>query len=301
MRSCPVKHIDSPVFKLNLPQTCAKCHSNQKLTAEYRIGNSHAAANYLDSIHGQALLKMGLIVAPSCNDCHGVHDIKRSVDESSRTNHANIANDLRAVPRRDRGGLQPERARAVLLAKGDRAARSARTATPPTRSRTPPTSTSRRPATRCAAAATRTGSPTTAKPTMARRWRSGGRTWPPTSPPATTATATTMSSRSATRAPACRRSASSRPASSATPASASKFTEYRPHADPLDAVHYPLLHKVFSGMTGAAHRRLRFLRPAHALLARPLGLPVPARLEDIPGGQGRGDSGRRAVHAFHLL
>ncbi len=87
----PVKQLDSPVFKLNLPQTCARCHSNKKLTEEYRIQNSQAASNYLDSIHGTALLKMGLIVAPSCNDCHGVHDIKRSVDQSSRTNHAHIA------------------------------------------------------------------------------------------------------------------------------------------------------------------------------------------------------------------
>ena len=87
----PVKHADSPVFKLNLPQTCAKCHDNKKLTDEYRIGNQHAAGSYLDSIHGRALQKMGLIVAPSCNDCHGVHDIKRTIDRSSRSNHANIA------------------------------------------------------------------------------------------------------------------------------------------------------------------------------------------------------------------
>ncbi|HZL45624.1 MAG TPA: hypothetical protein VFC28_05300 [Opitutaceae bacterium] len=87
----PVKQLDSPVFKLNLPRTCATCHSNQNLTDEYRISNAHAASQYLDSIHGRALLQMGLIVAPSCNDCHGVHDIKRSVDQGSRTNHANIA------------------------------------------------------------------------------------------------------------------------------------------------------------------------------------------------------------------
>ena len=36
-------------------------------------------------------MKMGLIVAPSCNDCHGVHDIKRSIDKDSHSNHANIA------------------------------------------------------------------------------------------------------------------------------------------------------------------------------------------------------------------
>lgn len=31
----PVKTLESPVFKLNLPQTCGKCHSNPELTQEY--------------------------------------------------------------------------------------------------------------------------------------------------------------------------------------------------------------------------------------------------------------------------
>jgi cytochrome b subunit of formate dehydrogenase len=87
----PVKQVDSPVFKLNLPKTCGTCHDNPNLTAEYRMGKTEAAGHYLDSIHGRALIKMGLVVAPSCNDCHGVHDIKRSVDKLSHTNHANIA------------------------------------------------------------------------------------------------------------------------------------------------------------------------------------------------------------------
>jgi len=81
----------SPVFKMNLPQTCARCHTNASVTTEYKMKYPHVAEQYLDSIHGRALLKMGLIVAPSCNDCHGVHDIKRSVDRSSPINHANVA------------------------------------------------------------------------------------------------------------------------------------------------------------------------------------------------------------------
>ena len=87
----PVKNAASPVFKLNLPATCAKCHSNSALTQEYQIGVPAAASQYMDSIHGSALLKMGLIVAPSCDDCHGVHNIKRSVDRDSPINHANVA------------------------------------------------------------------------------------------------------------------------------------------------------------------------------------------------------------------
>ena len=87
----PVKNVVSPVFKLNLPLTCAKCHSNPNLTKEYQIEFPEAASQYMDSIHGRALLKMGLIVAPSCNDCHGAHGIKRSVDRDSPINHANVA------------------------------------------------------------------------------------------------------------------------------------------------------------------------------------------------------------------
>ena len=87
----PVKHGDSPVFKLNLPATCARCHNNPGLTDEYRMEFPQAAAQYMESIHGRALLKLGLIVAPSCNDCHGVHNIRRSVDRESPINHANIA------------------------------------------------------------------------------------------------------------------------------------------------------------------------------------------------------------------
>jgi cytochrome b subunit of formate dehydrogenase len=87
----PVKSGDSPVFKLNLPQTCATCHTNAGLTKEYQMKYPEAASQYMDSIHGRALLKMGLIVAPSCNDCHGTHDIKRAVDRDSPINELNVA------------------------------------------------------------------------------------------------------------------------------------------------------------------------------------------------------------------
>ncbi len=85
------KNVESAVFKLNLPQTCAKCHSNAGLTKEYQMKYPEVGSQYQDSIHGRALLKMGLIVAPSCNDCHGVHDIKRRVDRSSPINQASVA------------------------------------------------------------------------------------------------------------------------------------------------------------------------------------------------------------------
>ncbi len=82
---------ESTVFKLNLAFTCAKCHDNKGLTEAYKIGQTAVNQHYQESIHGNALMKQGLIVAPSCNDCHGVHDIKRSVDKNARIHHQNIA------------------------------------------------------------------------------------------------------------------------------------------------------------------------------------------------------------------
>ena len=87
----PVKQHDSPVYKMKLPQTCAKCHANKAINAEYKMKYPQVGSQYQESIHGKALLQLGLIVAPSCNDCHGVHDIRRSVDRSSPINHANVA------------------------------------------------------------------------------------------------------------------------------------------------------------------------------------------------------------------
>jgi len=115
----PVKQLDSPVFKLNLPKTCGTCHDDDALAKNYRIAMKNVSGHYLDSIHGRALTKMGLIVAPSCNDCHGVHDIKRSVDKVSRSNHANIAKSCGQCHL----GIEEtykESVHGALLAKGDK-------------------------------------------------------------------------------------------------------------------------------------------------------------------------------------
>ncbi len=45
----PVKNTASPVYKMNLPATCAKCHSNTNLTKEYQIQIRRGGGG----IHGQ--------------------------------------------------------------------------------------------------------------------------------------------------------------------------------------------------------------------------------------------------------
>ncbi len=86
----PVRNPGSPVFKLNLASTCAQCHTNQAMAEKFHIKYPQVAAQYQDSIHGRKLAQ-GLVVAPSCADCHGVHDIKRSTIPGSPIAPENVA------------------------------------------------------------------------------------------------------------------------------------------------------------------------------------------------------------------
>ena len=74
------------------------------------------------------------------------------------------------------------------------------------------------------------------------------------------------------------------------------FTEYKPHANPLDGKNYPVLHAVFPVHDRPAGRRVRLLRRAHRRLAGPRGLPLPARLEEVPRSQDQHPDRRRMVH-----
>ena len=67
----------SPIFKFNVPATCAKCHNN-------------IAQEFGQSIHGQAIAH-GNSQAPVCTDCHGIHSIKAHVDPESSVSAANLS------------------------------------------------------------------------------------------------------------------------------------------------------------------------------------------------------------------
>ena len=79
----PAKDPDSPTHHLNLPATCGRCHGNAEIIRKGRIAIGDVVAQFQDSIHGQALAKSGLTVAPNCKDCHDAHDIRRRTDPAS--------------------------------------------------------------------------------------------------------------------------------------------------------------------------------------------------------------------------
>ncbi|MGB9773836.1 MAG: cytochrome c3 family protein [Bacteroidota bacterium] len=51
----------SSVYKVNIPQTCSKCHEQ-------------IARTYEESVHGKAIAS-GILSAPVCTNCHGEHNI----------------------------------------------------------------------------------------------------------------------------------------------------------------------------------------------------------------------------------
>jgi hypothetical protein len=88
----PVSDPASPVAPLNVPLTCGKCHhEGTPVTRERPIHEDHILENYSESIHGEGLLRKGLIVAPNCASCHTAHSILPHTDPASSISRTNIA------------------------------------------------------------------------------------------------------------------------------------------------------------------------------------------------------------------
>jgi predicted CXXCH cytochrome family protein len=78
---------------------CIDCHEDadvedfphEEILAKIQCGDCHpdAQENFDTGIHGQALQK-GLMYAPTCSECHGMHEILPSSNEESRTYKINI-------------------------------------------------------------------------------------------------------------------------------------------------------------------------------------------------------------------
>jgi len=85
----PASNPKSSTYPSNLPRTCGACHGDAKFAKQHKLPEVYS--QYMDSIHGFALTKDGLLVAASCASCHGSHKILSSKDPASRTNRANVA------------------------------------------------------------------------------------------------------------------------------------------------------------------------------------------------------------------
>ncbi|MCL5991480.1 MAG: hypothetical protein M1419_05200 [Bacteroidetes bacterium] len=87
-----IKDRKSPVYPINVPKLCGKCHrEGSPVQLQRNIPESHILENYSESIHGEGLIKKGLVVSATCASCHSPHRILPHTDPRSTINRKNIA------------------------------------------------------------------------------------------------------------------------------------------------------------------------------------------------------------------
>jgi hypothetical protein len=88
----PVKDPRSAVAPLKVPFVCGRCHKEgAPVQLQREIHQDRILENYSESIHGEGLLKKGLIVSPTCASCHTPHRILPHTDARSTISRQNIA------------------------------------------------------------------------------------------------------------------------------------------------------------------------------------------------------------------
>ncbi len=79
---------DSTIAPKNIPDTCAKCHSDAGFLSRHKIPVAHPVDSYKQSVHARAVA-LGKDAA-TCSSCHGTHDIYPATDTRSKVNHWNV-------------------------------------------------------------------------------------------------------------------------------------------------------------------------------------------------------------------
>jgi uncharacterized protein with PIN domain len=88
----PAKDSRSSVSPLKVPFTCGQCHQEGSVVQKQRtIHQDNIIENFSESIHGEGLLRKGLIVAPNCATCHTAHSILPHTYPASSIARKNIA------------------------------------------------------------------------------------------------------------------------------------------------------------------------------------------------------------------
>jgi nitrate/TMAO reductase-like tetraheme cytochrome c subunit len=81
---------ESRTHHSKLLDTCGRCHGDEAIIKRGNIQIGNVVELFKDSIHGKALVRSGLTVAPTCSDCHGNHDIRRKSDPAGRVYHQTV-------------------------------------------------------------------------------------------------------------------------------------------------------------------------------------------------------------------
>ncbi|MCX6619036.1 MAG: hypothetical protein NTZ98_23425 [Acidobacteria bacterium] len=82
----------SAVYPQRVPFVCGKCHQEgAPVQRQRQIHESNILENYSESMHGEGLLKKGLVVTATCASCHTAHNIRRHTDPASSIARRNIS------------------------------------------------------------------------------------------------------------------------------------------------------------------------------------------------------------------
>lgn len=68
----PIADPNSPVYPLNVPKTCNRCHGSRALMEPYGLP-SDIFETYRASVHGRALFQKKDLSVATCTSCHGSH------------------------------------------------------------------------------------------------------------------------------------------------------------------------------------------------------------------------------------
>ncbi len=74
---------------MKLPYTCSNCHHALVLKGDPDVRIADSFDRYMRGIHAEGIRK-GIGSAASCNDCHGMHDLKKASEQTSTVNKMNI-------------------------------------------------------------------------------------------------------------------------------------------------------------------------------------------------------------------
>ncbi len=86
-----VSNRNSAVAPMKIPFLCGKCHKEgSPVQLQRNIPETHILENYSEGMHGEGLLKKGLIVAATCASCHTPHRILPHTDPKSSIARQNI-------------------------------------------------------------------------------------------------------------------------------------------------------------------------------------------------------------------
>jgi cytochrome b subunit of formate dehydrogenase len=86
-----IRSVGSKVSRLNIPFVCGRCHKEgTEVSRTYDIPQDSILDHYSESIHGEGLLRQGLIVTAVCSDCHTAHSVLPHTDKESSIYRDNV-------------------------------------------------------------------------------------------------------------------------------------------------------------------------------------------------------------------